>query len=56
VVAIVQGDAAVATEVLREHFDKIMYTGNSSIGRIIMEAAAKNVTPVLLELGGKWQD
>ncbi|MCO5586387.1 hypothetical protein L7F22_040327 [Adiantum nelumboides] len=38
---------------LRLKFDKIFYTGNPRIGRIIMEAAAKHLTPVTLELGGK---
>ncbi|MCO5557129.1 hypothetical protein L7F22_010685 [Adiantum nelumboides] len=38
---------------LQLKFDKIFYTGNPRIGRIIMEAAAKHLTPVTLELGGK---
>jgi aldehyde dehydrogenase (NAD+) len=53
-VAVVQGDAQTTTDLLKEHFDKIMYTGSTPIGRVIMEAAAKHVTPVVLELGGKW--
>ncbi|KAI6170669.1 Aldehyde dehydrogenase [Aphelenchoides bicaudatus] len=53
IVAVVQGDAQAATDLLGEHFDKIMYTGSTPIGSLIMKAAAKNVTPVVLELGGK---
>ena len=36
-----------------ERFDHIFYTGNGTVGRIVMEAAAKHLTPVTLELGGK---
>jgi aldehyde dehydrogenase (NAD+) len=45
------GDAATA--LLRESFDFILYTGNGRVGRIVMEAAARHLTPVCLELGGK---
>ena len=38
---------------LKERFDHIMYTGNGSVAKIVMEAAVKNLTPVTLELGGK---
>ena len=41
------------TEILRHRFDHIFYTGNGAVGRIIMAAAAKHLTPVTLELGGK---
>ena len=41
------------TELLKERFDYIFYTGNSQVGKIIYEAAAKHLTPVTLELGGK---
>ncbi len=41
------------TELLAEQFDHIFYTGNGTVGRIVMEAAAKHLTPVTLELGGK---
>ena len=34
-------------------FDKIFYTGGSAVGKIVMEAASKNLTRVTLELGGK---
>lgn len=41
------------TVLLEQRFDKIFFTGGSSIGRIVMTAAAKHLTPVTLELGGK---
>jgi aldehyde dehydrogenase (NAD+) len=41
------------TALLQQRFDHIFYTGNGSVGRIVMEAAAKHLTPVTLELGGK---
>jgi aldehyde dehydrogenase (NAD+) len=52
-VRVVEGDAKVATALLDERFDHIFYTGNSAIGRVVMAAAAKHLTPVTLELGGK---
>jgi aldehyde dehydrogenase (NAD+) len=52
-VAIVEGDAPVATSLLEQRWDHIFYTGNGTVGRIVMEAAAKHLTPVTLELGGK---
>ena len=52
-VAVVEGDADVTTTLLGERFDHIFYTGNGRVGRIVMEAAAKHLTPVTLELGGK---
>ncbi|NXC42677.1 AL3A2 dehydrogenase, partial [Penelope pileata] len=41
------------TELLTQRFDHILYTGNSAVGKIVMAAAAKHLTPVTLELGGK---
>src|SRR5262249_31681176 len=41
------------TALLEERFDHIFYTGNGQVGRIVMAAAAKHLTPVTLELGGK---
>ena len=41
------------TALLAERFDHIFYTGNGRVGRIVMTAAAKHLTPVTLELGGK---
>lgn len=52
-VAIVEGDAPVVTSLLKERWDHIFYTGNGTVGRIVMEAAARHLTPVTLELGGK---
>uniref|UniRef100_A0AAQ6AD96 Aldehyde dehydrogenase n=1 Tax=Amphiprion ocellaris TaxID=80972 RepID=A0AAQ6AD96_AMPOC len=50
---VVTGGVTETQELLRQRFDHIFYTGNSTVGKIIMEAAAKNLTPVTLELGGK---
>jgi aldehyde dehydrogenase (NAD+) len=52
-VAVVEGDATVATALLAQHWDHIFYTGNGRTGRLVMEAAAQHLTPVTLELGGK---
>ncbi|MCS5719342.1 aldehyde dehydrogenase family protein [Herbiconiux sp. CPCC 205763] len=52
-VAVVEGGVAETTELLAERFDHIFYTGNGAVGRIVMTAAAKHLTPVTLELGGK---
>jgi acyl-CoA reductase-like NAD-dependent aldehyde dehydrogenase len=52
-IAVVNGDAVVAQELLKLPFDHIFYTGGTQVGKIVMEAAAKNLTPVTLELGGK---
>lgn len=52
-VAIVEGGVSETQELLAERFDTIFYTGNGRVGRIVMEAAARHLTPVTLELGGK---
>ena len=52
-IAIQEGGVEVAQELLEIKFDHILFTGSTNIGRIVMEAAAKNLTPVTLELGGK---
>lgn len=52
-VAVVEGAVAETTALLEERFDHIFYTGNGTVGRIVMAAAARNLTPVTLELGGK---
>ncbi|USB34081.1 aldehyde dehydrogenase [Paenibacillus sp. YPG26] len=52
-VAVVEGGVEVSTELLRHKFDYIFFTGSVNVGRIVMEAAAKQLTPVTLELGGK---
>ena len=53
VVAVVEGAVAETTALLAEAFDHIFYTGNGTVGRIVMRAAAEHLTPVTLELGGK---
>uniref|UniRef100_T1JMV3 Aldehyde dehydrogenase domain-containing protein n=1 Tax=Strigamia maritima TaxID=126957 RepID=T1JMV3_STRMM len=50
---VVLGGAAETTELLKNKFDHIFYTGSVRVGRIIYETAAKQFTPVTLELGGK---
>jgi aldehyde dehydrogenase (NAD+) len=52
-VAIVEGDAEVVNSLFECHWDHIFYTGNGRVGRIIAAAAAAQLTPVTLELGGK---
>jgi aldehyde dehydrogenase (NAD+) len=52
-VQVIEGGVAETTELLAQKFDHIFYTGNGRIGRVVMEAAAKHLTPVTLELGGK---
>ncbi|MEV1019303.1 aldehyde dehydrogenase family protein [Streptomyces sp. NPDC050264] len=51
--AVVEGAVPETTALLEQHFDHIFYTGNGTVGRIVMRAAAENLTPVTLELGGK---
>ncbi|XP_065551249.1 aldehyde dehydrogenase family 3 member A2 isoform X3 [Lathamus discolor] len=50
---VVTGGVSETTELLTQRFDHILYTGNSTVGKIVMAAAAKYLTPVTLELGGK---
>lgn len=52
-VSVVEGGVDTKTELLAQRFDHIFYTGNSTVGRIVMKAAAEHLTPVTLELGGK---
>ncbi len=52
-VSVVTGGVAETTALLEQKWDHIFFTGGTSIGRIVMTAAAKNLTPVVLELGGK---
>lgn len=49
---IVQGGVPETQALLAERWDKIFYTGNANVGRIIAKAAAEHLTPVVLELGG----
>uniref|UniRef100_A0A914LEL9 Aldehyde dehydrogenase n=1 Tax=Meloidogyne incognita TaxID=6306 RepID=A0A914LEL9_MELIC len=53
VVLVVQGGIEETTELLKERFDHIVFTGSTSVARIIMAAASKHLTPCTLELGGK---
>lgn len=52
-VAIVQGNREVNQTLLDQRWDLIFFTGSPVLGRKVMEAASKNLTPVVLELGGK---
>ena len=52
-IAVVQGNRDVNTALLEQRYDIIFFTGSPSLGRKVMAAAAKNLTPVVLELGGK---
>ncbi|XP_053922658.1 aldehyde dehydrogenase family 3 member B1-like isoform X2 [Cuculus canorus] len=51
--AVVTAGVEEATRLLENKFDYIFFTGSPSVGRIVMTAAAKHLTPVTLELGGK---
>ena len=53
IVGVVNGAVSETTALLEQRFDHILYTGNSRVAKIVMSAAAKNLTPVTLELGGK---
>lgn len=53
VVRVIEGGPDVAEALLEHRFDHIFYTGNGRVGRSVMAAAAKHLTPVTLELGGK---
>ena len=50
---VIEGDAAVGEVLLAQRFDSIFYTGGAAVGRLVMQAAARHLTPVTLELGGK---
>jgi aldehyde dehydrogenase (NAD+) len=52
-VTAVSGSREEVTELLKLPFDFIFFTGSVKVGKIVMEAAARNLTPVLLELGGQ---
>lgn len=53
IVDIVEGGIEETTEILRQQFDHIFFTGGETVGKIVMTAAANHLTPVTLELGGK---
>lgn len=52
-IRVVQGDKDITSKLLAERFDYIFFTGSTKVGKIVMEAASKHLTPVTLELGGK---
>lgn len=52
-IAVIEGDASVSTMLLEQPFNHIFFTGSPAVGKIVMSAAAKNLTSVTLELGGK---
>jgi aldehyde dehydrogenase (NAD+) len=52
-IRVMEGAVTETTALLAERFDHIFYTGNGAVARIVMTAAAKHLTPVTLELGGK---
>ncbi|MCI8957386.1 MAG: aldehyde dehydrogenase [Eubacterium sp.] len=52
-VTVIEGGRAENTELLEQKFDYIFFTGGVTVGKLVMEKAAKNLTPVSLELGGK---
>ncbi|CAL5437890.1 unnamed protein product [Camellia sinensis] len=52
-VKVIQGSPSVGDQLLQQKWDKIFFTGSTRVGRIVMSAAAKHLTPVTMELGGK---
>lgn len=52
-VTVIEGDASVAAAFSALAFDHLIFTGSTTVGRYVMKAAAENLTPVTLELGGK---
>ena len=51
--SVVEGGVETTTELLQQKWDKIFFTGSTPVGKIVYKAAAENLTPVTLELGGK---
>ncbi len=52
-VRVIEGGVEVTTELLDQPWDHVFFTGSTRVGRVVMEAAAKHLSPVTLELGGK---
>ncbi len=50
---VVEGGRKENQELLNEHFNYIFFTGSTAVGKVVMEAASRHLTPVTLELGGK---
>ena len=53
IVQVFEGDGYTAADLMSRQFDHVFFTGGENIGKKVMEAASKNLTPVTLELGGK---
>ncbi len=51
--SVIEGGVETTTKLLEHRYDKIFFTGSTRVGKIIYQAAAKHLTPVTLELGGK---
>ncbi|MEZ9912862.1 coniferyl aldehyde dehydrogenase [Vibrio breoganii] len=52
-VVVVEGEAGLSAEFTALPFDHLLFTGSTAVGRLVMKAAASNLTPLTLELGGK---
>lgn len=52
-IKVIEGGPEVSTALLEQRFDHIFFTGSTQVGRIVAAAAAKHLTPTILELGGK---
>jgi len=52
-ITVVEGGIPETTQLLQQKFDKVFFTGSSAVGKIVYKAAAENLIPVTLELGGK---
>lgn len=50
---VIQGDAKISSELTSKAFNLIFFTGSTTVGKLVMKAAAENLVPVVLELGGK---
>ena len=50
---VISGGIATTTSLLNQRWDKIFFTGSTRVGKVVLQAAAVNLTPVALELGGK---
>ena len=53
VTQVIEGDGDIAAHLITQKFDHIFFTGGENIGKKVMQAAANNLTPITLELGGK---
>lgn len=52
-IAVIEGGVETSSSLLQQKFDLIFFTGSVQVGKIVMEAASKHLTPIILELGGK---